>query len=197
MSQLESTLWVLIMPIHLISSEPDDDETGQIKPEFVLTLGTGITCDDPSIGQIAAYLRELPFYRQDRNYLILDKVGIEGDETTVAFMQARPYDNPYQGTFVVEYRDGAAGRQYCAGVDEGAALENIFASYLAQDGAWKEMAVWRDMSYRFADLRARMPESELTESYFTQQEWEEAAEKRKDSSFEFWHKLYGEEAEEI
>jgi hypothetical protein len=41
-----------------------------------------------------------------------------------------------------------------------------------------------------------MPKSELTESYFTQQEWEEVAERRKDSSFEFWHKLYGEETEE-
>jgi hypothetical protein len=86
------------------------------------------------------------------NYLILDMKGIEGDITTVAFIQARPHDNPYQGTFVVEYRDGALGRQYKAGVDEVPVLENIFRSYLAQDGAWKEMAVWRDMSYQFDDL---------------------------------------------
>jgi hypothetical protein len=49
-----------------ILSAPDGDdvinaEPTQEKPEFTLTLGTGLTVN-PSLEHITAYLRELPFY---------------------------------------------------------------------------------------------------------------------------------------
>ncbi len=158
-----------------------------MKPIFSLKTGFGLVIKKPKRKQIAAVLKVLPAVDKDSDYLILNKNGKAFRGISQTYMQTRPQRKPeYEEMFLVEHRDGVAGRHYCGYIEAGAPVAALFISYRRDDDAWREMLVWRDISFKFDDLRAALPPEELAASYFPEGEWEKGLELKEQRDGAFW-----------
>jgi hypothetical protein len=125
-----------------------------MKPCFTLSTAESIEAPAPTFEQIQSELKRLPDLEDD-DYLILERADASSHGISASYLQTRPDRSPeYEGVFLVEFRDGVVGRHCESHVEAGAPLLALFASYLACDGAWREMTAWNDISHQFDDLRA-------------------------------------------
>jgi hypothetical protein len=158
-------------------------------PAFLLTTPIHLDIENPTAQQIADLLQKLPVTDPNDDYLILNKPGAEFCGISVTYLQTRPHRAPkYEEMFLIEYRDGLAGRHF-RGAIKVDAVAKVFESYLNDDGAWLEMLTWRDISYQFDDLRAALPAEEFAASFFPEGQWEESLEKKKqrdENSGNYW-----------
>ncbi len=71
-------------------------------------------------------------------------------------------------------------------MEAGPTLVHIFKSYLAQDNAFENLIIWRDISARFEDLRRHLPDSESAASYFPEGVWEATLQDKERRGEAFW-----------
>lgn len=158
-------------------------------PAFLLTTPLHSEIANPTAQQIEVVLRKLPTADPDEDYLILNKLGAEFCGISITYLQTRPHRAPkYEGMFLIEYRDGVAGRHF-SGAVEADAVAAVFESYLNDNGAWQEMLVWRDISFRFDDLRAALPAEEFAASFFPEGQWQESLKEKELHDKKFWELL--------
>lgn len=167
-------------------------------PEYQLVTPLQPNIQNPTLQQIAEVVNALPAADPDvvsnhSDYLIINKLGEDCEQVIGSYMQSRPVrGHGYAGMFLVEYRDSKSARHYKSYVEAGAPLLAVFESYLKDDGLWRELAVWRDISFQFEDLRALLPPEEFAASFFPDGEWEAGLETKKQHDEKFWKQLANE-----
>jgi len=142
---------------------------------------------------MATVLHQLPSISED-DYAILDRTDEASQGASISYMQGRPHRTPqYEGMFLIEHRDGVAGRHF-GGHIEADRVSAAFESYLKGDHAWRDMLVWRDITFKFDDLRALLPPEEFAASFFPEGEWEEGLENKEQRDDAFWKVWDGDKA---
>jgi hypothetical protein len=175
------------------------ESSNLMTPVFVLVTPLQADIKNPTIQQIADLVAVLPhaipnLIQEGGDFLILEKQILEKQIPTLedinsSYMQARPHREPkYEGVFLIEVRDGVAGRHY-AGHLEAAFVPAVFESYLQDDDTWRELLVWRDISFCFEALIPSLPPEELASSFFAEDEWKAALAAKKERDDEFWDLL--------
>jgi hypothetical protein len=107
-----------------------------------LTTGTGLRMDNPTWEVIERILHSLSRLPPDRDYMIY-----ESSAEPCSYMQTRPERG--KDTFGIEYRDGEAKRHFWQGGVCICVVVVMFRSYHSQDGRWRKMGEWKDVSRHF------------------------------------------------
>ncbi|RYX81349.1 hypothetical protein EON83_24495 [bacterium] len=163
--------------------------------KYLLNVHSAWEFEEPTNELIIEAIEALPTDKSRNDYVILEKKEYDPQAVTESYLQARPTRHPhYEGVFLVEYRDGHAGRHF-GGHLEAERVPDLFLNYRYGDPKWSEAVVWRDISYRFKDLQAHLSPEELTSSFFPEGEWEQSLKAKAQRDREFWDEWYGDEAE--
>ncbi|MFN3650536.1 MAG: hypothetical protein ACK47B_13240 [Armatimonadota bacterium] len=113
---------------------------------MTLTCGILPAVEDPDEADLLRTLKAVLTTDLDEDYLIL-----QASEEPCRYLQAR---RDWTDSFLVEYRDGAAGRHFRYNTASPALTQSLFLSYLRGDDQWRTAVLWRDISDAFEDLRS-------------------------------------------
>lgn len=129
-------------------------------------LRTGLwpQIDTPNDEALESVIRTLSQITADDDFVIYSS-----EEKPNDYLQARP---DTEDTFRVEYRDWSIKRHYKRNTVPVDVVIALFHSYRRQDGAWRDMVVWQDISDCFDDLRRKprpvLPRKATPPSWFQQ-----------------------------
>jgi hypothetical protein len=103
------------------------------EPVLRVETADGARCDDPPSERLFELLDALCPGNQ---YLILDRLGAPNDEY---YMQVFREDD----SFVIEYRDGDAGRHYETYTDDVRVAHRILSGWALNDSDWRDVLDFR------------------------------------------------------